>query len=321
MPKTCSEVAADGVVRLNLNGPTMATRWSARCDADAALDADALRAALQREVDAIDRQMSPWKPASDLARLNRAEVGAWVPLPRALLEVLALALQVGRLSGGAFDAAVGELVDAWGFGAARAAPDPAAIRAAAQAANRPAHRLLELDLSNGRARKRAPLHLDLCGIAKGHAVDRMAQAAMRHGVAHALLALDGELRAVGSQASGKPWAVALESPRAGERRAHGVIELGDLAVATSGDYRHFVQIGAARVAHTMDGRRGAPVNNAVASVTVLAPDCASADAWATALLVAGPDEGLVLAQRHGLDALFLLRRGAGLVELGVGRLG
>ena len=321
MPKTCSEPVADGVVRLNLHGPTMATRWSARCDADAALDEEALRAALQREVDAIDRQMSPWKSASDLTRLNRADVGAWVLLPRALLEVLALALHVGRLSGGAFDAAVGALVDAWGFGAARAAPDPAAIRAAAQAASRPAHRLLELDLPNGRARKLAPLQLDLCGVAKGYAVDRIAQVAINHGIKHALLALDGELRAVGSQASGQPWAVALESPRAGERRAHGVIELGDLAVATSGDYRHFVQVGAARVAHTMDGRRGAPVNNAVASVTVLAPDCASADAWATALLVAGPDEGLVLAQRHGLDALFLLRRSAGLVELGVGRFG
>lgn len=321
MPKTCSEPSATGLVRLKLHGPTMATRWSARCDADPALDRDALRAALQRAVDEIDGQMSPWKPASDLARLNRADAGTWVALPRALLEVLALALRVGRLSGGAFDPAVGALVDAWGFGAARAGPDPAAIRAAAHAASRPAHRLLELDPAAGRARKLAPMQLDLCGVAKGYAVDRMAQAAMRHGVAHALLALDGELRAVGSQASGKPWAVALEHPHAGERRAHGVLEFGDLAVATSGDYRHFVQIGAARVAHTMDGRRGAPVDNAVASVTVLAPDCASADAWATALLVAGPGEGLVLAQRHGLDALFLLRRGAGLVELGVGRFG
>ena len=105
----------------------------------------------------------------------------------------------------------------------------------------------------------------------------------------------------------------------GRRAAHGVIELIDMAVATSGDYRHWVQVGDARLSHTMDGRRGAPVHNAVASVTVLGPDCMSADAWATALLVAGPEQGLALASRLGLEALFLLRRKTGLVELGLGR--
>jgi thiamine biosynthesis lipoprotein len=88
----------------------------------------------------------------------------------------------------------------------------------------------------------------------------------------------------------------------------GVIELQDLAVATSGDYRRFLGGGRCRLAHTMDARRGAPVNNGVASVTVLARSCMHADAWATALLVAGPGDGLALAQRMGLEALFLLRR-------------
>ena len=129
------------------------------------------------------------------------------------------------------------MVDAWGFGAVRDAPDAAAIHTARQAAPRPTHECLELDLPAGRARKRCPLQLDLCGIAKGYAVDRMTAVLQQHGVPQALVALDGELRAVGSQASGVPWAVALESPEAGRRTAHGVIELHDLAVATSGDYR------------------------------------------------------------------------------------
>ena len=165
------------------------------------------------------------------------------------------------------------------------------------------------------------MQLDLCGIAKGYGVDRMAAVLQRHGVLHALAALDGELRAVGTQASGKPWTVALEQPEAGRRAVHGVIELDNLAVATSGDYRRFLQVGEARLAHTMDARRGAPVNNGVASVTVLARTCMQADAWATALLVAGPGEGLAMAQRMGLDALFLLRRAEGLVEMGLGRFG
>ena len=115
--------------------------------------------------------------------------------------------------------------------------------------------------------------------------------------------------------------MALESPQDGRRAVHGVIEMEDLAVATSGDYRRFVQVGQARVAHTMDGRQAAPVHNDVASVTVLAATCTDADAWATALLVAGPGEGLALARRWGLEALWLSRRAGELVEIGLGRFG
>ena len=99
----------------------------------------------------------------------------------------------------------------------------------------------------------------------------MADVLRRHGVAHALVALDGELRACGSQADGQPWAVALESPQIGRRAVHGVLELSDIAVATSGNYRRGFQLGDARLSHTMDGRRAAPLRSDVASVTVLAP--------------------------------------------------
>ncbi|MFO1181195.1 FAD:protein FMN transferase [Ottowia sp.] len=315
MPKTPS----DPLVRARLHGPTMGTRWSVLCDADPALDQAALQHALAAAVQQVDRQMSPWKPGSDLMRLNRAAPDEWVALPPEITTVLARALKVARDSGGAFDPTVGALVNAWGFGAARDAPEAAAIRAATQATHRPAHQRLELDLANGRVRKHAPLQLDLCGIAKGYAVDRMSDVLRQHGVNHALAALDGELRALGNQADGQPWAVALESPIAGLRSAHGVLELQELAVATSGDYRHFMQVGSERLAHTMDPHRAAPVRGDVASVTVLTPTCMDADAWATALLVAGPGEGLALARRLGLEALFLLRRAGGLVELGLGR--
>ena len=336
MPKTCSDApdapdAPDafhaavspqrGSTRLQLHGPTMGTRWAVSCDVAPGTDAALLRAALQAAVDQVDAQMSPWKPDSDLVRLNRAAVAAWVDLPQEMLQVLQRALQISRLSAGAFDPAVGDLVDAWGFGAARGAPDGAAIRGARAATRCAAHQGLELDLGAGRARKRAPLQIDLCGIAKGYAVDRMVAVLQHHGIGHALAALDGELRALGSQADGRPWAVALESPQAGRRAVHGVIDLQDLALATSGDYRRFIQVGGAPLAHTMDGRRGTPVHNGVASVSVLARSCMDADAWATALLVAGPGEGLALAQRHGLEALWLLRRDGALVEVGLGRFG
>ena len=318
MQKTSSEPAVSGK-RTTLNGPTMGTRWSATVDTDASVDLAALRQDLAAAVEQVDAQMSPWKPGSDLMRLNRAPVDTWVDLPAEMAEVLACALDICRQSAGAFDPGVGALVDAWGFGAVRDAPDAEAIHAARQPAPRPTHEYLELDRAAGRARKRASVQLDLCGIAKGYAVDRMAAVLQQYGVQHALAALDGELRAVGNQANGAPWAVALESPEVARRAARGVIELEDLAVATSGDYRNYLKVGDAHLAHTMDARRAAPLNNAVASVTVLARTCMEADAWATALLVAGPGEGLAMAQRRGLEALFLLRRPEGLVEMGLGR--
>lgn len=318
MPKMSFESAVS-CKRTTLHGPTMGTRWSVTVDTDNTLDETALCQDLAAEVEQVDAQMSPWKPDSNLQRLNRAPVGDWVDLPDEIMEVLACALDVHRLSAGAFDPCVGALVDAWGFGAVRDVPDSEAIRTARQ--TRHANGYLELDKSAGRVRRRGPLQLDLCGIAKGYAVDRMVSVLQKHGVRHALAALDGELCAVGTQASGAPWAVALERPETGLRAVHGVIELDGMAVATSGDYRRYLQVGDARLAHTMDARHCAPVNNAVASVTVMARSCMHADAWATALLVAGPNEGLAMAQRMGLDVLFLLRRTEGLIEVGLGRLG
>lgn len=320
MPKTCSEPTAR-CERHTLHGPTMGTRWCASLDADASVDLSGLHQELAATVQQVDAQMSPWKPDSDLMRLNRAPVDTWVDLPAAFIAVLACALDIHRQSAGAFDPGVGALVDAWGFGAVRDTPDSVAIHTARHATRPATHACVELEPTAGRARKHADLQLDLCGIAKGYAVDRMATVLQQHGVSHALVALDGELRAVGCQARGAPWAVALEQPETGRRTVHGVIELQDLAVATSGDYRHYLAMDNARIAHTMDGRQSTPVNNAVASVTVLAHSGMQADAWATALLVAGPQEGLAMAQRIGLEALFLLRRPQGLVEMGLGRFG
>jgi thiamine biosynthesis lipoprotein len=307
--------------RITLHGPSMGTRWSATLDADDSLDINALQHDLATAVDQVDQQMSPWKPDSDLMRVNRAPVDVWVALPAEMLEVLGCALDVQRLSAGAFDPCVGGLVNAWGFGGQGDVPDAQAIRMARQSQPLATHASLELDRVEGRVRKRAPLQLDLCGIAKGFAVDRMAHVLQEHGVRYALAALDGELRALGAQSSGASWSVALESPEHDRRAVRGVIELEELAVATSGDYRRCMEVGGARLAHTMDPRRWVPVNNDVASVTVLASSCMQADAWATALLVAGPGEGLAMAQRMGMDVLFLLRRGEGLIELGLGRFG
>lgn len=314
MSKTSTE---SGLVRHALNGPTMGTRWTAVFFAQPGLDPEPLRQALQAAVDEVDDQMSTWKPASGVNRLSAAPVGEWTDVPRHLLCVLRLGLEIGEASGGAFDVGLGDAVNAWGFGPHAASPPR--IRNACLMLRRPAHELLET--GEGRVRKLAPLQLDFNGIAKGYGADRLTEVLTAFGIASGLLGIDGEMRAIGLRPDGSPWAIAVEAPDRTRRAAHAVLELQDAAVATSGDYRHWVEIGGRRLPHTMDPRRGAPLAASPASVTVVAENCAAADAWATALMVLGPTRGAAVAERCGIDALFLLRDGEGRLQtLPVGRL-
>lgn len=300
-----------------LNGPTMGTRWSALFFAEPGGETRAVHAALQAAVEEVDGQMSTWNAASDLMRLNAAPVGEWIEVPARLLEVLRLGLEIGRASGGAFDIGMGDAVTAWGFGPEDAAPD--GIRSAMAAPRRPAHEVLEFD--GDHMRKAAPIALDLNGIAKGYGVDRLAETLRDHGIGNALVGIDGEMRATGLRPDGAAWTIAVEAPDTERRTPHSILALQDAAVATSGDYRHWVEVQGRRLSHTMDPRRGAPLIASPASVTVVARSCAEADAWATALMVLGLDKGAALAREQGLDALFLLRENGGSARgVGVGRL-
>lgn len=308
------------LVRRALNGATMGTRWSALVYAPSATDIVELETALGNAVNRIDRQMSTWKPDSDLMRFNAVSPGAWASLPFELMQVLARGLEIGRASDGAFDIGLGSLVDAWGFGPRMSAPDAGAVMALRRTRLPPTHTVLELDVPRGRARKHAQRALDLSGIAKGFAVDEMMRIVEASGTSDALVGLDGELKAVGTKADGTPWRVAVEKPDYERREPLGLIELGDAAVATSGDYRHWVEIGGRRLSHTMDRSRGGPVDNGTASVSVVAPGCMDADAWATAFLVLGPERGRALADKQSLNALFIQREHGRFVEIGVGSL-
>ncbi|CDX60310.1 ApbE family lipoprotein [Mesorhizobium plurifarium] len=297
-----SKMSTD-LVRHALNGPTMGTRWSALFHVLSGFDVEAVRAALQASVDEVDAQMSTWQPDSDLMRLNRAPVGAWVTIPGCLLDVIRLGLNVGRASGGAFDIGVGDAVTAWGFGPAEASPDR--IRCAMQARRMPAHDALEID--GARVRKRVPIALDLNGVAKGYGVDRLAGILGGFGIRDALVGIDGEMRAMGLKPDGEAWTVAVEEPDPERRAPHSILSLQDCAVATSGDYRHRVEVQGRHLSHTMDPTLGAPLIKSPASVSVIAPTCAEADAWATAFMVLGLDKGGDLAQRLGFNVLFLAR--------------
>lgn len=162
---------APALQRHALNGETMGTRYSAVFFAPADIDLGAIGAALFAGVDQVDRQMSTWKPDSDLSRLNAAPARQWHAVSAELWAVLDTAVHVGIQSGGAFDIGVGALVNAWGFGPTGQQPDAQQIRALGQGAHRAASEVLEIDLVHQRVRKQEALALDLSGIAKGYGVD------------------------------------------------------------------------------------------------------------------------------------------------------
>ena len=303
--------------RYSLNGETMGTRYTALFYAEAGIDTDAINRALAQAVGRVDQQMSTWKADSDLNRLNAAPEQVWLPVPPELATVLAAALRVGQQSGGAFDIAVGDLVDAWGFGPGAPSVTEQTLDTQAPRHGLSANAALTVDTQRNQVRKRAPLQLNLNGIAKGFGVDELARCLDGFGLTRYLVGIDGEMRARGIKPEGQPWVVAIEKPHRGKREVMGVMELSDAAIATSGDYRHWIDVKGRDYAHTMNPATGAPLCNTIAAVTVVAASCMLADAWATALMVLGEIEGPRLAQARGMDALFVLREGDQLKELSI----
>ena len=290
--------------RCTLSGATMGTRYSAVIFPPPDVDLDLLSVALQDAVDAVDDQMSTWKPESHLMRFNRSPTGVWFDLPPQLESVLADAFEIGRQSSDAFDAGVGDLVAAWGFGVAQV-PDPKAIATACKSRHVPARLAVELDRERHRARKACDVSLDLSGIAKGYGVDELSRVLEEHDVGHYLASIDGEVRAAGGKPDGSAWRVAVEAPVIGRREPLGTIDIWSGALATSGDYRQVIVLDGVRHSHTMNPTERRPAVRGLTSVTVRAPTCIEADAWATAFMVQGAKAGARLAEAIGLEVFFV----------------
>jgi thiamine biosynthesis lipoprotein len=248
-----------------------------------------------REVELL---MSSHRPDSEISRLNDANAGP-VELSPSTMDVLLEAREIWRLSGGAFDVTIGPVLDVWKQAAARDhLPDRDALYEA-----REASRWEHLELSGTVAiKQRNTLRVDLGGIAKGYAVDRAVELMQRRSVKGGLVELGGDLRCFGAQHDGSRWRVGVQDPfHTGPGSVIGILELDpDVAgaVCTSGPYRRPVTIAGEEFSHILDPRPETPYPvESSASVTVIAPTCMAADAWATALSVLGP-EGLEL-----LDAL------------------
>lgn len=303
-----------GGAMIEFGGPTMGVAWSVKAVAPPGFDLPKARDRIQALLNRLVAQMSPWEPQSDISRFNRAPAGAWLDMPPAFHHVLTGALAWAQASEGAFDPTAGRLVDLWGFGPAGpvdAPPAAAAVQAALAACGWD-----RLALDGLRAFQPGGLELDFSGIAKGFAVDEVSRALGVLGLPDHLVEIGGELRGQGVKPSGEPWWVELAlPPDAAMPDGPILLALHGLSVATSGDYRRFLQHHRRRYAHTLDPRLGRPIDNGVRSVSVVHDTCMDADALSTALGVLGPQAGPEFAVKHGLAAHFLVDDGAGLREI------
>lgn len=286
---------AKGGDSVRMSGRAFGTSWQVRLRGDG--DLEALGRELVAALERVDRSMSPFRADSAITRFNAAPAG-WHTVDPDFFTVTAEALRIATTSSGAFDPSVGPDVGRFGFGPIRGE------RTGSHAG---------LAVAEGAIWKADDhLTLDLCGIAKGFALDLMAASIEVAGFTDFVAELGGEVLVRGTDVGGAPWRIGISDPVDGG--LHAVVDTRGLALATSGDAVNAYSVGNRRYSHIIDPRTDEPVRGSVASVSVFADTAMTADALATALMVMGPEAGMDFAVTHRLPVLYLMRGPAGSVE-------
>jgi thiamine biosynthesis lipoprotein len=274
-----------------------------------------IRAAIERELALVDEQMSTYRDDSELVAWNNVADTMPQKVSPALFGVMKAAVDVGKRSGGAYDITIGPVVNAWGFGPQGFEMEGVDTGHIAALLEMVGFEKLHFDVeAQTVAKERGDLSCDLSSIAKGFAVDQMAASLTKLGVANFWVEVGGEVRGAGTNARGTDWQVGIEFPTYRPGPVKRLVSLKNTSIATSGDYRNYREINGERYSHILDPRTGWPVRHRLASVSVVHPQCMMADAFATALMVMGVEEGLALAEKEGLAAYFLERKDEGFQE-------
>ncbi len=279
-------------------------------DVPASYNQDQLRSGIESALQAVDSLMSTYKSDSEISRFNQLEETEWFDISESTFEVLETALEISEHTGGAFDITIEPLVDVWGFGSKQRPDIIPTDTEISRGLENVGYSWLSLRKYPPAIRKSRPqISVDVSAIAKGFAVDQIADYLFDQKIGNYMIEVGGEVRVAGNKAQQKPWRIAIEKPLTMSRSVQTVLDLKDIAVATSGDYRNYFEENNIRYSHTLDPRTGRPIQHNLASVTILDPSCMRADAWATAIMVLGPEKGYALARKNGLAAYFILRTG------------
>jgi thiamine biosynthesis lipoprotein len=298
---------------IELSGPAQGTTYSIKIvDPPRGVDRPSLQSAVDDVLANIDRQMSGYRADSELSRFNRSSSTDWFEVSPDVVKVVTAAVQVSDLSQGALDITIAPLVNLWGMGAAGELRDVPDAQRISQALENVGYRKLAFRSDPAALRKELPqLTVDLNAVAPGYTVDLIAGRFAALGVTNFMIDVGGEVRARGRNARNERWRIAVERPVDDEPEPYAILKLDDVAVTTSGEYRHYVMRNGRRYSHTIDPRTGRPVEHQLASVVVIMPTAVEADAWTTALNVLGEEAGYELAQRQQVPAMFIVANGAG----------
>jgi thiamine biosynthesis lipoprotein len=296
----CSQ-APTGV---HLTGQTMGTSYNVKIANVKDADFQQLQDEIDQLLIEVNKQMSTYDPNSELSLFNQWHSTEPFLLSAATLTVMAEAKRLGEMSNGVLDVTVGPLVNLWGFGPSarpEKIPSPELIDAIKTKVG-----LHQLTLHPDSASKLHPeLYVDLSTIAKGYAVDLIAELLISKNLTNFLVEIGGEMRISGTKEGRKPWRIAIEKPVTKERAVQKIVEIGNNAIASSGDYRNYFEENGVRYSHLIDPRTGYPVKHNLVAVTVVHPSSMTADGLATALNVMGKELALALAEEHQLAVLLV----------------
>lgn len=277
---------------IKLTGETMGTTYNITA-MNGHMDQGDLKHRIDQALGRIEDQMSTWRHDSEISRFNGDRTGSWFMVSDGFLRVLDAARSVNQQTGGAFDITVGGLVSLWGFGASERRPEKPGTDSIKENLAHVGHDKFEIATDRNAIRKiDLETEIDVSGIAKGYAVDAVAEILFQSGFEDFIVEIGGEIRSAGRRQDGTPWRVAIERPDSGSRSIEMIIALDNASIATSGDYRDYFEIGEKRYSHIIDPATGGPPENAVASVSVVATEAMAADALATGLMVMGTEKAL-----------------------------
>ena len=258
--------------------------------------ADDLKEEIEAQMLLVDSALSMFNEQSTISYVNRNE--DYQPNPM-FTEVISKALAISEETNGAFDVTVAPLVNAWGFGFKSGdMPTPAAVDSIRQFIG-----YKKIELKDGHIKKTDPrIMLDCSAIAKGYGCDVVAAYLEKKGITNYMVMIGGEVVTKGINPTRLPWRIGVTKPTDDtlgiEQETQTVLNVTDKAMATSGNYRNFYYKGGKKYAHTIDPATGRPVQHSLLSATVLAKDCATADAYATSFMVMGMERAKQLLEKH-----------------------
>ncbi|EOX3345323.1 FAD:protein FMN transferase [Vibrio cholerae] len=300
--------------QVHLSGPTMGTTYNVKyIQQPGIVDSKTLQTEIDRLLEEVNDQMSTYRKDSELSRFNQHTSSEPFAVSTQTLTVVKEAIRLNGLTEGALDVTVGPLVNLWGFGP-EARPDVVPTDEELNA-RRAITGIEHLTIEGNTLSKDIPeLYVDLSTIAKGWGVDVVADYLQSQGIENYMVEIGGEIRLKGLNRDGVPWRIAIEKPSVDQRSVQEIIEPGDYAIATSGDYRNYFEQDGVPYSHIIDPTTGRPINNRVVSVTVLDKSCMTADGLATGLMVMGEERGMAVAEANQIPVLMIVKTDDGFKE-------